>query len=74
MNINNQKFAVISGGSSGLAEYSINLLRENGYIVFSLDISYKEIKEKDRKLNLIFYNLIYSLIAIRLLALNAVQH
>lgn len=47
MSINNQKFAVISGGSSGLAECSINLLRENGYIVFSLDISYKEIKEKD---------------------------
>ena len=33
------KYALLSGGNSGLAKASTKLLIDNGYIVFSLDIS-----------------------------------
>ena len=46
MDKNSQKYALISGGNSGLAKEAINLLVNNGYIVFSFDISYQEISQK----------------------------
>ena len=40
MDKKSQKYALISGGNSGLAKEAINLLINNGYIVFSFDILY----------------------------------
>ena len=46
MDKNSQKYALISGGNSGLAKEAINLLVNNEYIVFSFDISYQETSQK----------------------------